>query len=131
MSNWKTPADCKYTKTDEWIRPEGGEGVIGLTDYAQSQLSDLVFIELPKVGAKFEAGKTFGVVESVKAASDLSMPAGGEVIAVNSALESAPETMNSDSFGEGWIIRIKLANPAELDSLMDSTAYAAYCQERA
>ena len=130
MASWKTPDDCKYTKTDEWIRLEGGEGVVGLTDYAQSQLSDLVFIELPKVGAIFDAGKAFGVVESVKAASDLSMPAGGEVIAVNSALESAPDTMNSDSFGEGWIIRIKVANPAEVDSLMDSKAYAAYCQER-
>ena len=131
MSSWKTPDDCKFTKTDEWIRPEGGEGVIGLSDYAQSQLSDLVFIELPKVGAKFDAGKTFGVVESVKAASDLNMPVGGEVIAVNSALEGTPDAMNSDSYGAGWIIRIKLANPAELDSLMDSKAYAAYCQERA
>lgn len=130
MSSWKVPADCKYTKTDEWIRVEGAEAVVGLSDYAQSQLSDLVFIELPKIGAKVEAGKTFGVVESVKAASDLNMPASGEVIAVNNALESGPEAMNSDPYGGGWIARIKLSNPAELDSLMDAAAYEAYCTER-
>jgi glycine cleavage system H protein len=131
MTSWKTPADCRYAKSDEWIRVEGGEGVVGLTDYAQSQLSDLVFIELPKVGASYEAGKPFGVVESVKAASDLNLPVAGEIIAVNNALESAPETMNSDPFGEGWIVRIKIANPSELDGLMDAAAYTAYCEQRA
>ena len=131
MASVNIPTDCKYTKTDEWIRAEGAEAVIGLSDYAQSQLSDLVFIELPKVGAKFEAGKSFGVVESVKAASDVNMPAGGEVVAVNGDLESAPDTMNSDPYGKGWIVRIKLSNPAELSALMDSAAYAAYCEQRA
>lgn len=131
MANWNIPSDCKYTKSDEWIRPEGAEALVGLTDYAQSQLSDLVFIELPKVGAKFEAGKAFGVVESVKAASDLNMPASGEVVAANSDLESAPDTMNQDPYGKGWVIRIKLSNPAELEGLMDSSAYTSYCEGRA
>ena len=130
MSGWTVREGYKYAKSDEWLKLEGLEGVVGISDYAQDQLSDLVFIELPKVGASFQAGQTFGVVESVKAAADLNMPVSGEVIAVNSALESSPETMNKDAFGEGWIIRIKVANASEADGLMDAAAYQTYCEQR-
>ena len=131
MSDWKTPADRHYAKTDEWIKVEGQEALVGLSDYAQDQLSDLVFVELPKVGAAYSAGQAFGVVESVKAAADINLPAGGEIIAVNNALESAPETINQDPYGEGWIVRIKLSNPSELENLMDAAAYSVHCNERA
>jgi glycine cleavage system H protein len=131
MGDWKTPADCKYTKTDEWIRAEGSEALIGLTDYAQDQLSDLVFVEFPAVGDSFAKGEAFGVVESVKAAADVNMPVGGEVVATNEALANSPETINSDPFGAGWLIRIKLSDPPEMDDLMDAAAYAVYCVERA
>ena len=130
MSDWKTPNDCRYAKTDEWIKVEGQEAVVGLSDYAQDQLSDLVFVEMPKVGAAYSAGQSFGVVESVKAAADINLPASGEIVAINTELESAPETINQDPYGKGWIVRIKLSNPSELDSLMDAAAYAAYCSER-
>ncbi len=131
MATWKTPADCRYTKSDEWVRVEGAEAVIGITDYAQDQLSDIVFIELPNVGATLAAGATFGTVESVKAASDLAMPISGEVIAVNSALSDTPETINADAFGAAWLIRIRHTNLAELDALMNAEAYQKYCEERA
>lgn|SRR5574341_223571 len=130
MGDWKVDPACKYTTTDEWIRVEGGEAQIGISDYAQDKLSDIVFVELPAVGKTFGKGDTFGVVESVKAAADLKMPVAGEVIAANNALEDAPETLNQDPFGGGWIVRVKVSNPGELDSLMDATAYAAYCDER-
>ena len=131
MTDYNIPDNNRYTKTDEWLRLDGAEALVGLTDYAQSQLSDLVFIELPKVGAKLNAGAAFGVVESVKAASDLNMPVGGEVIAVNSALESAPDTMNQDPYGKGWIVRIRPANPSDIDGLMDAASYTDYCAQRA
>lgn len=130
MSDWKTPDDCRYAKTDEWIKVEGQEAVVGLSDYAQDQLSDLVFVEMPKVGATYSAGQSFGVVESVKAAADINLPVSGEIVAVNTELEGAPETINQDPYGKGWIVRIRLSNPSELDSLMDAAAYAAYCSER-
>ncbi len=130
MGDWKFPTDCKYTQTDEWIRQEGNEALIGITDYAQDKLSDLVYVELPNVGDVLSQGDTLGVVESVKAASDVKMPAGGEIVAVNSDLGDAPETINADPYGKGWIARIKLSNPSELDGLMDAAAYSAYCNER-
>lgn len=130
MGKWKTPTDCRYAKSDEWVRIEGEEAVIGVSDYAQDALSDVVFVELPEVGATFEAGKAFGVVESDKAASDLNMPIGGTVIAVNSALEDTPELVNDDPFGGAWFIRIRPSNLGELDALMDAAAYEAYCDER-
>jgi glycine cleavage system H protein len=130
MATWKTPADCRYTKSDEWVRVEGAEAVIGITDYAQDQLSDIVFIEFPSVGATLAAGATFGTVESVKAASDLAMPISGEVIAVNSPLSDSPEKINEDAFGAAWLIRIRHTNLAELDALMDAEAYQKYCEER-
>lgn len=131
MSDWKIVADRKYSRTDEWIKVDGQEALIGLSDFAQNQLSDLVFIELPSVGATYSAGQSFGVVESVKAAADINLPASGEIVAVNTELESAPETVNQDPYGKGWIVRVKLSNPAELDSLLDAAAYTAYCNERA
>lgn len=130
MSNWQIPNDYKFTKTDEWIKVDGAEGLIGITDYAQDQLSDVVFVEFPEIGESFDAGETFGVVESVKAAADLKMPVGGEVVAINEALEDTPETVNEDPFGEGWMIRIKLSDPGELDSLMDAAAYEKSISER-
>ena len=128
MSN--IPEDLLYTKDDEWIRVDGDAGTIGITDYAQDSLSDVVFLELPDVGDSFAAGDTFGVVESVKAAADLHMPAGGEVTAVNEDLIDAPETVNEDPYGAAWMIKITLGNPADLDDLMDAAAYQAYCDER-
>lgn len=130
MGDWKFNEDLKYTDTDEWIRVEGDEAAIGISDYAQDQLSDLVYVELPDVGDSFAKGESFGVVESVKAAGDVNMPAGGEVIAVNEALEDAPETINEDPYGKGWIIRIRLSDPGELEGMMDAEGYKAYCEMR-
>ncbi|MGW8319441.1 MAG: glycine cleavage system protein GcvH [Candidatus Promineifilaceae bacterium] len=128
MSN--IPQGLLYTEDDEWIRVEDGEGVVGITDYAQDALSDIVYVELPEVGDSFEAGETFGVVESVKAASDLYMPVGGEVTGVNEALPDAPEVVNTDPYDEGWMVRVKIGDLSELDNLMDAAAYSDYCDER-
>lgn len=128
MSN--IPDDLLYTKDDEWIRVDGKEGVVGITDYAQDSLSDIVYVELPDEGDSFKLGESFGVVESVKAAADLYMPISGEVTAVNEDLPDAPEVLNTDPYGEGWMIKITIADPSELDSLMDPAAYTAYCEER-
>ena len=130
MAAWTIREGYKFAKTDEWLRVEGTEGIIGISDYAQDQLSDLVFIELPRVGAAFTLGQTFGVVESVKAAADLNMPVAGEIIAVNAALETSPEVMNKDPFGDGWIIRIKILDVGEVEGLMDEAAYKEYCESR-
>lgn len=124
------PGDLKYTENDEWIRVEGAEATIGLTDYAQDQLNDIVYVELPDVGAKFDKGDAFGVVESVKAASDMHMPASGTITAVNEKLEDEPEIVNSDPYGQGWFVKITLADASELDSLMDAAAYAKYLEGR-
>ncbi len=130
MSEWKILADLKYARSDEWIRVEGSEAVIGVSDYAQQALSDIVFVELPAVDATFAAGESFGTIESVKAASDLNMPIGGTVVAVNSSLEDAPERVNQDPYEAAWLIRIKPADLGELNNLMDATAYKKYCEER-
>ncbi len=130
MATYNTPADVKYLKTDEWLRLESGEAVIGVSDYAQHALSDVVYVELPAVGATFKAEAVFGSVESVKAASDMHMPIGGTIIAVNSELESTPELVNQDPFGKGWFIRIKPTDASEADKLMDSAAYEKYCEGR-
>lgn len=129
MGKWNIPEGYKYTQSDEWIKIEGEEALIGVSDYAQDSLSDVVFVELPGVGDSFEGAKPFGTIESVKAASELNMPIGGTVVAVNSALEDAPEKVNEDPYG-AWMIRIKPSNLAELDKLMDAAAYAKYCEER-
>jgi glycine cleavage system H protein len=128
MSN--IPTDLKYTKEDEWIRVDGDEATVGITDYAQDSLSDIVYLELPDVGDSFAMGDTFGVVESVKAAADLYMPLSGEVTAVNESLINAPETVNSDPYGEAWMIRFKISEPSQLDDLMDAAAYTEYLADR-
>lgn len=130
MGTWKTPADLKYTEQDEWIRVEGNEATTGLTDYAQDQLNDIVYVELPDVGETFSQGAAYGVVESVKAASDMHMPVGGTITAANSNLEDEPEVINNDPYGDGWFVRFTLTDPAELDGLMDAAAYEKYCAER-
>lgn len=119
------PDGLRYTDDHEWLRLEAGEGVIGVTDYAAEQLGDVVFVELPAVGARLEAGKTFGVVESVKAVSDLYAPVAGEVVAINERLADHPELVNSAPFGDGWLVRLRLAEPSEADGLKDAAAYRA------
>ncbi len=130
MAKYNTPADLKYAPTDEWVRIEGDEAVIGVTDYAQHALSDIVYAEVSVVGDAFKAGEVFGSVESVKAASDLQAPIGGTVVAINETLELTPELINQDPYGRGWLIRIKPANLGERDKLMSAEAYEKYCDGR-
>ena len=117
------PADLRYTKEHEWAKLEGGTARIGITAFAQEQLGDVVFVELPKVGAKVTAMKTFGVVESVKAVSDLYAPLSGDVVEINAELPKKPEVVNADPYGQGWMIVVKLANAKEWDSLMSAADY--------
>jgi len=119
--SFQTPSELRYLKTHEWVRVEGNEAVIGITDYAQDSLGDVVYVEMPQVGDTFGAGEVFGVIESVKASSDLYTPVGGEVVAINTALETNQETVNKDPFGEGWMIRLKVSG--EEGELMDAAAY--------
>jgi|SRR5579859_375760 len=130
MAEYAVPAEAKYTKSDEWVRIEGEEAVIGVSDYAQKALNDVTYVELPAVGATVSAGETFGSVESVKAASDMHAPISGTVTAINGELESAPELVNKEPYGRGWFVRIKPSNRSELDTLMDAAAYEKYCSER-
>jgi glycine cleavage system H protein len=123
------PEDLRYTKNHEWVRVDGGAATIGITDHAQSALGDIVFVEMPEVGKAFGAGETFGVIESVKAASDCFMPAAGKVTAINEALADSPQTVNSDPHGEGWLVKVELADPAEVDPLMDAAGYEAFLAE--
>lgn len=125
-----TPDDLKYSKEDEWVKIDGDTATIGITDYAQDALSDIVYLELPGVGDSFAAGEIFGVVESVKAASDLFSPIALTVTEVNEELTDAPETLNEDPYESGWMIKATVANSAELDALMDAAAYTAYCADR-
>jgi glycine cleavage system H protein len=118
------PDDLRYSKEHEWVRVDGAHGTIGITSFAADELGDIVFVELPEVGAGVAQFATFGVVESVKAVSDLYSPVSGSVTEVNEALRDAPELLNSDPFGEGWIARVELSDPAELDALMDADTYA-------
>jgi glycine cleavage system H protein len=120
------PGDLKYTKEHEWIKVEGNRGRIGITHHAQNALGDVVFVELPKVGRRLRQMESFGVVESVKAVSDLYSPATGEVVEVNAALETKPELVNKDCYGAGWMIVVSVADPKELGALMDAKAYEAY-----
>jgi glycine cleavage system H protein len=122
MSN--IPADLLYTSDDEWVKVDGETAVVGLTDHAQDSLSDIVFLELPDEGDEFEAGESFGTVESVKAAAELLMPVDGVVTAVNEELIDAPENLNSDPYGS-WLIKINIADVSQLDTLMNAEAYAA------
>jgi glycine cleavage system H protein len=125
-----SPTDRKYSKEHEWALDHGdGTATVGITDYAQEMLTDIVFVELPAVGKKVEQGAPLAVVESVKSVSDVYAPVGGEVLAVNLPLENKPELINQDAFGEGWIVKLKMDNQAELDSLMGAAAYEAMIRE--
>lgn len=117
------PADLRYTKDHEWVRVDGEEATVGITAYAADQLGDIVFVELPETGRTVTQFAAFGVVESVKAVSDLFAPLSGEVTAANGALTSSPELVNSDPYGEGWLVRIRLADGGEVDGLLDPDAY--------
>lgn len=126
----KIPDNLLYTKNDEWVRVNEETAVIGITDYAQDSLSDIVFLELPADGDSFIAGDIFGTVESVKAAADLHMPIDGEVLEVNEDLQDAPEIINSDPYEEGWMITIKISDSSQLDDLLDPGAYQEHCDSR-
>ena len=119
------PAELKYTKEHEWIRVEGEEAYVGITDYAQSQLGDIVFVEVETEGDNLEAGDTFGSIEAVKTVSDLYMPVAGEVLEFNSELEDQPDLVNKDPYGKGWIIKVKIEDEAQLDGLLNADAYKA------
>ncbi len=120
------PANFRYTKEHEWVAVEGGVGTIGITDHAQQELGDVVYVDLPKPGDQVEAGKTFGSVESVKAVSDIFAPVSGEVVEINEALKDAPEKVNQDPHGGAWLIKVRLTNPAEAEKLMNAADYEAY-----
>ena len=120
------PENYRYTKEHEWVHVENGVGTIGITFHAQKELGDIVYVEAPKIGASVEQGKNFAVVESVKAASDIFAPVSGEVVAANEALANTPELLNSDPHGDGWIAKIKLSVPQEIDRLMSAADYQAY-----
>ena len=120
------PKNYRYTKEHEWVNVEGSLATIGITDYAQHELGDVVFVELPKPGTKIETGKSFGTVESVKAVSEIYAPASGQVIEANGELQNTPEKINTDPHGAAWLIKVRLTNAAELSSLMDASAYEAF-----
>ena len=117
------PTDLRYTKDHEWVRVDGDEATVGITAYAADSLGDIVFVELPDAGRRLEQAASFGVVESVKAVSDLYAPVSGEVLALNDDLGSRPEVVNSDPYGDGWMMRMRIADPAQLDDLLDAASY--------
>ncbi|MGE5675597.1 MAG: glycine cleavage system protein GcvH [Mycobacterium leprae] len=123
------PAGFRFTKEHEWIKVEGNIGIIGISEFAQEQLGDVVFVEVPAVGRVLKQGEQFGVVESVKTVSDVYSPASGKVIAVNTELEGAPETVNQSPYEAGWMIKIELSNPAEVEKLLDASAYVEFAKE--
>lgn len=123
-----TPEDSKYAKSHEYVHVEGGVGTIGITDYAQKELGDVVFVELPQVGSQLESGDELGSIESVKAVSELFAPVSGEVVEVNEALAEKPELINTDPYGDGWMIRIRLSDTSELDDLMNAEEYEEYVE---
>ena len=129
MADTRIPEDLHYSEQDEWARREGDRVTVGITDYAQQQLGDVVFVELPAVGTRLERGAPFGVIESVKAVSDLYAPVSGEVVAVNDALGAKPELVNEDCYGEGWMLAIRTSGDSTA-GLMDAAAYAKYVAER-
>ncbi len=117
------PADLRYTKSHEWVRLEDGVATVGITDHAQAELTDVVFVELPELGRELDAGDPAAVVESVKAASDIYTPLAGEIVAANDAVEADPALINTDPYGEGWIFKVKVRDPAQLESLLDAAGY--------
>ena len=124
------PEEFKYTEEHEWVQVEGDIVTVGITDFAQDALGDIVFVELPEVGYQAEAGKTFGVVESVKAVSDIYSPVSGEVVEINEELPDTPELVNTSPYEGAWMLKIKLTNPAELDEMLDADAYQAFVEEQ-
>lgn len=126
----KVPGDLKYTKTHEWVRVKGDVATVGITDHAQRELTDIVFVELPDVGRKVRAGDACAVVESVKTASDIYAPVSGEIVATNRAVVDDPATVNHDPYGDGWFFQIRLAQPAELDALLSPEQYTAQIQPK-
>ena len=117
------PEDLHYSKDHEWVRVDGDQAIIGITDYAQNSLGDVVYVELPKAGEEFAANEPFGSVESVKAVSEVFTPVAGEIVKINESLANEPETVNSDPYGNGWMIRVKMKNPGEVDSLLTAAEY--------
>jgi glycine cleavage system H protein len=130
VSEYSIPEDCRYSEKDEWVRSDGDHALIGVTDYAQHQLGDIVFVELPDIGSKVDAGESFGVIESVKAVSELYAPISGAVVAINEALEEAPESVNEDCYGDGWLISIEPSGESEMSELLDAEGYAKFLAER-
>jgi len=130
VSDILIPDSLLYSNEDEWVRVEGGRSTIGVTDYAQQQLGDIVFVELPEVGRSIEAGEPFGVIESVKAVSDLFAPIAGEIVEVNEGLADRPEAVNEDCYGDGWMIVVAPADGANPGGLLDAAAYGRHCAER-
>jgi glycine cleavage system H protein len=124
----KFDPNCKYDQEHEWVRVEGDEALVGISDYAQDQLSDVVYVELPEVGDTFDRGDVFAVVESVKTASDVYMPLTGDILEINEALEDSPELVNEDPYGQAWFVRVALADPSELNELMDVDEYKEYVE---
>lgn len=124
-----TPEDLSYTKDHEWVRVKENLATVGITDHAQHQLGDVVYVELPKVGDRFEASEPFGSVESVKAVSEVYMPLAGSVVEVNESLNDSPEQVNQDPYGEGWMIRIKMDNPSQVDALLTAIEYEDYIKQ--
>ena len=131
MSDYEIPDALRYSQEDEWIRDDGDQIVIGITDYAQQQLGDIVFVELPEVGSTIERGEAFGVIESVKAVSDLFAPITGEVLEVNGELGERPEAVNEDCYGDGWILAVMPSDPEDAKALLDAQAYRKHVDERA
>jgi glycine cleavage system H protein len=130
VADYDIPQTLRYSREDEWTRADGERVTVGITDYAQQQLGDVVFVELPAVGKTLERGEAFGVIESVKAVADLYSPVSGEVVEVNTELSQRPETVNEDCYGDGWMVVIAVSDPSEVDSLLDAAAYAAFVGER-
>ena len=122
------PANLKYSADHEWVRVEGNIAVIGITDFAQSELGDIVFVDIQTEGEELNAGETFGAIEAVKTVADALMPVSGKVIEVNADLEGAPESVNTDPYGAGWMIKVEMSNPSEVDNLMDAAAYEGICK---
>ena len=123
-----TPTNLKYSKDHEWVKVDGNVATIGITDFAQSQLGDIVFVDIQTEGEDLEAGEVFGAIEAVKTVADGLMPVSGKVIEVNADLEGAPESVNSDPYGAGWMIKVEMSNPAEVEDLLDADAYDAICK---
>jgi glycine cleavage system H protein len=130
VADYEIPEDLRYTREDEWVRVEGDRVTVGVTDYAQQQLGDIVFVELPEVGSSVERGEPFGVIESVKAVSDLYAPVTGEVVEVNADLADHPSSVNEDCYGDGWMIAIRMTDPSELEGHLEPVEYRRHVEDR-